>query len=862
MTTEVLRIELQDTGGKQTRASLEKTGGSVEGLGSRVKNLTGALGGYRTILTAIATGAAGRFVTDTLSQVDAIGKFSDKIGASVEALSEYRHVTSLAEVDFKTFQKALETSTIRISEAAAGSGAAKKALEELQIPIKQITELSADEQFEAVSEAMQGVENQSRRLKLAYDIFGRSGTDVLKIINQGTDAIDEQREAAREMGGQLTQENVKAAAEFNDAMERLTRTFSSFGEQVVLVVAGPLTSLLDTIRDIIETITGAVRAVKEFAQGLKNDLTSALTGTLGAMIRTAAGLNDVAAAEIEVADAGEEAARGLDASTKAATDYLKPLDAVKKETVVMVDLLSEQATQALILEQATERLRMEEEAAAQTTRERTVAVTGLVASIATLAGVVTPDQVGSILGLVQSAGTLFGVSGDQLASIGAAGSVGAVGGALVGGGGTGAAVGGALGAIAGSFLGPLGTALGAAAGGLIGGMFDSENQPSVTFATQAGVAGAPSRGRFGQRTFVSEGALGLNIVGARDGGSLTPELIAFADTLTSLDDAIGGFVDGQEERLQAARAAAQSISNETNAANFDPAENIRIRFSAIFDAIGGIEDELFDAFSPDGEFVPQVVAAIEVLRNLGETSQQIAKVWDETDENFLSAIGSLQFLNDVLDQDDPVGRIRDQIAELGLTVEELQSRQSQSLIELAQSYDGSIEATNQMASSVAALEQVTAQTLIGIDRARSATNAGSASAIKRIRQSGLSATEVFSENRAQAQSLLGSLESGTITSAAGIQSAVSEINSLLSSGFFGLDQSGRDAQRESTLSLLEDARATASKQFDAQEARARREHEAALQAAADGLAAAAALNEAAANLNSAADNLSDQREVA
>ena len=198
-----------------------------------------------------------RMANKSIDSADGIGKLSARLGASTEALSQYKHVADLSGVSFKTLSTGWQRMTRRISDAAKGTGVAKKALVELGISAKDLNELKPEDQFEAIAEALSGVKNQSDKVRLSMKIFDSEGVSLLQTMNSGAAGIRKMREEANALGLTLSKDQVQSAERANDAITKLKGSFSAMS----LVLGQELTG----------SIEGVSGVLTKFIQGLDKD---------------------------------------------------------------------------------------------------------------------------------------------------------------------------------------------------------------------------------------------------------------------------------------------------------------------------------------------------------------------------------------------------------------------------------------------------------------------------------------------------------------------------------------------------------------------------------------------------------------
>ena len=159
------------TATKATQAQLRKLGATgkktAQETVSAFDQLKASLFSVQGVMTAVAGGAFASMIKKTVEQGDEVLKLKHRLGASTEALSEYRYIAERTGVTFNQLTTGWQRQTRRISEAAAGTGEAKKALIELGLSAKALQQLAPEKQFEVIADAMAGVELESRKVEYA-----------------------------------------------------------------------------------------------------------------------------------------------------------------------------------------------------------------------------------------------------------------------------------------------------------------------------------------------------------------------------------------------------------------------------------------------------------------------------------------------------------------------------------------------------------------------------------------------------------------------------------------------------------------------------------------------------------------------
>ena len=203
------------------RRSSDKSLGDKTGVAAHAGKAKLAMAGLATGVVAVG-GAILKVTRDVARHNDEIAKMSSRIGASTEALSQYEFVAKRSGIEFRTLTMGWQRMTRRISEAAQGMGEARGALKELNLSAAALNSLAPEDQFEAIAEAMQGVNGQADKVRLSMKLFDSEGVALVQTMADGAAGIRALREEADELGLTLTGEAAAAAEAFEDQITNLT----------------------------------------------------------------------------------------------------------------------------------------------------------------------------------------------------------------------------------------------------------------------------------------------------------------------------------------------------------------------------------------------------------------------------------------------------------------------------------------------------------------------------------------------------------------------------------------------------------------------------------------------------------------
>lgn len=247
-----------------TGQDFDRAGVKVNAFGSVLKGVLTAdfiRAGFRTIASGIQN-----ITTDFATAGDQVAKTSDKLGVGIEALQELRFAAERSGVATTAFDVALQRLTRRAAEAAGGTGVALKAFEQLNVQLRDSNGnvRATEDIFGDLAEAFQGVETQSERVRLAFQLFDTEGVALVNVLNQGREGVEGLRDRARELGFVIGEDSARASERFVDALTDLEGAFGGLRN-----VIG--SALLPALTDLIGGLTDTIIANRELFQSILNE---------------------------------------------------------------------------------------------------------------------------------------------------------------------------------------------------------------------------------------------------------------------------------------------------------------------------------------------------------------------------------------------------------------------------------------------------------------------------------------------------------------------------------------------------------------------------------------------------------------
>ncbi|MFA5991818.1 MAG: hypothetical protein WC794_06265, partial [Candidatus Doudnabacteria bacterium] len=190
--------------------SIDATGQNFQKLGLKMAAVGGAM-----------IGSLGLLVNKYAEAGDEIAKMAKRTGFGAESLSELKYAAEMSGASLTDLEGATKKMSKSIVDASEGSASMIENFEYLNLSVEALRELTPEEQFWAIANAMSELEDQTLQASIAQDIFGGSGTNLLPLLAESKDNIAALRQEAHDLNMVYSEESATAAEQFQDSKERL-----------------------------------------------------------------------------------------------------------------------------------------------------------------------------------------------------------------------------------------------------------------------------------------------------------------------------------------------------------------------------------------------------------------------------------------------------------------------------------------------------------------------------------------------------------------------------------------------------------------------------------------------------------------
>ncbi len=192
----------------------EKLDDSITGLG---RNIIGFAAVY------VSVDQLASSFRNALNEMDQMVKVSQKFGVTTDSLQELAYAGKLSDVEIEKLGLSMKALSVNLAEAVGGSKQQVAAFKALGIEYQ-----NADGSARAVADVINDVadtfaasEDGAEKAAWAIALFGKSGADMIPLLNGGSAGLKAMADEARRFGLVVENDVLVSAEKFNDNITRL-----------------------------------------------------------------------------------------------------------------------------------------------------------------------------------------------------------------------------------------------------------------------------------------------------------------------------------------------------------------------------------------------------------------------------------------------------------------------------------------------------------------------------------------------------------------------------------------------------------------------------------------------------------------
>lgn len=257
----------------ETAKKIERANADVEKSQERLISSSGAMGAAVGLAAAAAAAALGVMVKGAIDNADAVSKLSAKTGIATETISAYQHAASMSNVSNETLAMGMKALSKNIAEGSEVLGRMGISTKDSQGNLRSLDDVMGD-----VADKFKGYKDGAGKAALAQEALGRSGMDMIPMLNEGRAGLERMRAEAEALGLVIDGQTGAAAEAFNDNLSRLHASSQGYAASLAAQLLPALTAVTESLieggknsgfmRGAVDVLAGSLKGLISIGYGV------------------------------------------------------------------------------------------------------------------------------------------------------------------------------------------------------------------------------------------------------------------------------------------------------------------------------------------------------------------------------------------------------------------------------------------------------------------------------------------------------------------------------------------------------------------------------------------------------------------
>ena len=267
---------------------LEKSLSDVDKATRKIGTSLKSVGTQMAVAGAAITASLGLMVKKTADFGDELWDLKQRTGIAADTLSSFKLAADKSGTSLAGVALGLKFLGRNMADVAQGGEESAEAFRSIGVSVQDAAGKlrPLDAVLMDVADHFASMEDGAEKINLAIKLFGKSGTELIPMLNLGRVGIAELREEAKRLGIVISDEMASSADQFNDSMVSLKASLQGAG-----MVIGR--SLMPVIQSLAERLTDVMAGFQEWAnqnQGFVSSIAS-ITAGAGGLLTVFGGLS-------------------------------------------------------------------------------------------------------------------------------------------------------------------------------------------------------------------------------------------------------------------------------------------------------------------------------------------------------------------------------------------------------------------------------------------------------------------------------------------------------------------------------------------------------------------------------------------
>ena len=230
---------------------------------SGVSSQVGSLAFQIAAASGLAAGGLFMLARSTAEVGDRAIKMGQNLGVDVGVLQELWYAAERTGAAQEDLNLALRQMHVQLGQAVAGTGEARRYLDQLGLSAQDLARMKPEEALETLADAIGKLPTVAEKAAVSQSLFGRGAKKLGVLLDQGGGGMRRLRKEARATGGVLGREAAEDAAKFNDRLLDLRLSFAGIKTTIGAALMPIFTRMFERLAKWLQSNQGRVKELAD-----------------------------------------------------------------------------------------------------------------------------------------------------------------------------------------------------------------------------------------------------------------------------------------------------------------------------------------------------------------------------------------------------------------------------------------------------------------------------------------------------------------------------------------------------------------------------------------------------------------------
>lgn len=261
----------------EAESGVDKVGSKLKDLNPEIRELAEAFGGLRrTFIEAFAVDKIAEFIERIADLGENAIRSSEMLGIGVEKVQELGFAARMVGGSSEGMTIALERLEKNMADIGNPTSMAAKAFHALGISEQDIKDKSPEQVLGLIANKFHDAADGAGKTAIAIDLMGRSGAQMIPLLNQGSEGLEKMGIAAKDTGSVLNDVQAEGLEKTAQDITKLKASTEGAGIALLEVFKPGIDGIIEGLTSLLHAVTFVINEFRILAVVIEGEMVQAI----------------------------------------------------------------------------------------------------------------------------------------------------------------------------------------------------------------------------------------------------------------------------------------------------------------------------------------------------------------------------------------------------------------------------------------------------------------------------------------------------------------------------------------------------------------------------------------------------------